>query len=112
MVRGYLRAIVRRVKWREHIPTRHARPCAGHPRLATCIKSWMAGTSPAMTQRAWLRMFTNRRTVRIESGDCDPAGIVVYPRYFAMFDHSTGPLLESPLGVDKPDPCQLPPLHG
>jgi hypothetical protein len=31
---------------------RHARPCAGHPRLS-CIqvrKTWMAGTSPAMTR--------------------------------------------------------------
>jgi hypothetical protein len=30
---------------------RHARPCAGHPRLQTIAarKSWMAGTSPAMT---------------------------------------------------------------
>src|SRR5262249_43825124 len=31
---------------------RHARPCAGHPRLASMRrrrKAWMAGTSPAMT---------------------------------------------------------------
>lgn len=34
-------------------------------------------------------MFTNRRTVRIEWGDCDPAEIVFYPRYFAFFDAST-----------------------
>ena len=34
-------------------------------------------------------MFSTRRTLRIEWGDCDPAGIVFYPRYFAMFDHST-----------------------
>lgn len=31
-------------------------------------------------------MLTNRRTVRIEWGDCDPAGIVYFPRYFAIFD--------------------------
>ena len=31
---------------------RHARPCAGHPRLLHCAtKTWMAGTSPAMTVR-------------------------------------------------------------
>jgi hypothetical protein len=32
--------------------TRHARPCAGHPRLETQMnsKTWMAGTSPAMTR--------------------------------------------------------------
>ena len=31
-------------------------------------------------------MLTNRRDVRIVWGDCDPAGIVYYPRYFEMFD--------------------------
>jgi 4-hydroxybenzoyl-CoA thioesterase len=46
-------------------------------------------------------MFMNRRTVRIEWGDCDPAGIVFYPRYMAMFDHSTVLLLEAALGLDK-----------
>jgi 4-hydroxybenzoyl-CoA thioesterase len=37
----------------------------------------------------------NRRTVHIEWGDCDAAGIVFYPRYFAMFDASTMALFES-----------------
>ena len=46
-------------------------------------------------------MLTNRRTVRIEWGDCDPAGIVFYPRYFAMFDHSTVLLIERALGMNK-----------
>jgi 4-hydroxybenzoyl-CoA thioesterase len=46
-------------------------------------------------------MFTNRRIVCIEWGDCDPAGIVFYPRYFAMFDHSTVLLIEAALGVNK-----------
>lgn len=46
-------------------------------------------------------MFVNRRTVRIEWGDCDPAGIVYYPRYFAMFDHSTAMLLEAATGYTK-----------
>ena len=27
-------------------------------------------------------MLINRRTIRIEWGDCDPACIVFYPRYF------------------------------
>jgi 4-hydroxybenzoyl-CoA thioesterase len=40
-------------------------------------------------------MFSNRRNVRIEWGDCDPAGIVHYPRYFAMFDASTQYLFEA-----------------
>ncbi len=46
-------------------------------------------------------MPTNRRTVRIEWGDCDPVGIVYYPRYFAMFDHSTVLLIELALGMTK-----------
>jgi 4-hydroxybenzoyl-CoA thioesterase len=46
-------------------------------------------------------MFTHHRTVRIEWGDCDPAGIVFYPRYFAMFDHSTVLLVEAALGMLK-----------
>jgi 4-hydroxybenzoyl-CoA thioesterase len=46
-------------------------------------------------------MRTNRRTLRIEWGDCDPAGIVFYPRYFAMFDHSTTLLIERTLGMSK-----------
>ena len=40
-------------------------------------------------------MLINRRTVRIEWADCDPAGIVYYPRYFAMFDTSTHYLFEA-----------------
>ena len=46
-------------------------------------------------------MFSTRRTVRIEWGDCDPAGIVFYPRYFEMFDHSTVLLIEQALGMRK-----------
>jgi 4-hydroxybenzoyl-CoA thioesterase len=34
-----------------------------------------------------------RRTVRIEWDDCDPAGIVWYPRYFDMFDAATAGLV-------------------
>jgi 4-hydroxybenzoyl-CoA thioesterase len=40
-------------------------------------------------------MLINRRTVRIEWGDCDPAGIVWYPRYFGMFDSATAGLFEA-----------------
>ncbi len=46
-------------------------------------------------------MLSHARTVRIEWGDCDPAGIVFYPRYFAMFDHSTTLLIEQALGLRK-----------
>ena len=40
-------------------------------------------------------MLVNRRTVRIEFGDCDPAGIVWYPRYFGFFDGATAGLFEA-----------------
>ncbi len=46
-------------------------------------------------------MLVNRRDVEIEWGDCDPAGIVFYPRYFAMFDTSTAGLFEKALGMKK-----------
>ncbi|MCX7307157.1 MAG: thioesterase family protein [Afipia sp.] len=48
-------------------------------------------------------MFTNKRPYRIEWQDCDPAGIVFYPRYFAMFDTSTTTLFEKALGMRKRD---------
>jgi 4-hydroxybenzoyl-CoA thioesterase len=43
----------------------------------------------------------HRRPVTIEWGDCDPAGIVFYPRYFAMFDASTAALFQAALGMPK-----------
>ena len=39
-------------------------------------------------------MFKNRRRVEIHWGDCDPAGIVYFPRYFEIFDACTGELFE------------------
>lgn len=44
---------------------------------------------------------THRRALTIEWGDCDPAGIVFYPRYFAMFDASTAALFHAALGMPK-----------
>jgi 4-hydroxybenzoyl-CoA thioesterase len=46
-------------------------------------------------------MLSNTRTTRIEWGDCDPAGIVFYPRYFVMFDISTTMLVERAAGMKK-----------
>src|SRR5258708_34115768 len=45
---------------------RHARPCAGHPRLnrVTARKTWMAGTSPAMTT------FSLAHCVGLRTGPC------------------------------------------
>jgi 4-hydroxybenzoyl-CoA thioesterase len=50
-------------------------------------------------------MLVNRRGLRIEWGQCDPAGIVFYPQYLIIFDTSTGWLFErtglSPLAMRK-----------
>ena len=48
-------------------------------------------------------MLSNIRTTRIEWGDCDPAGIIYYPRYFEMFDVSTTMLVERAAGMKKID---------
>jgi 4-hydroxybenzoyl-CoA thioesterase len=37
---------------------------------------------------------TNRKTIHIEWGDCDPAKIVFYPRYLAYFDACTAALFK------------------
>jgi 4-hydroxybenzoyl-CoA thioesterase len=46
-------------------------------------------------------MLVNVRNVEIVWGDCDPAGIVYYPRYFAFFDAATTALFERALGMKK-----------
>lgn len=43
----------------------------------------------------------NRRNLRIEWGDCDPAGIVYFPRYFEIFDACTAAAFEA-AGLPKP----------
>jgi 4-hydroxybenzoyl-CoA thioesterase len=61
----------------------------------------MPGAVKWRERRTGNAMASNARTVRIEWGDCDPAGIVFYPRYFAMFDHSTTLLIERLVGMSK-----------
>jgi 4-hydroxybenzoyl-CoA thioesterase len=39
-------------------------------------------------------MLVNRRALRIEWGQCDPAGIVFYPQYLIIFDTAAGYLFE------------------
>jgi 4-hydroxybenzoyl-CoA thioesterase len=46
-------------------------------------------------------MLSNTLDRRIEWGDCDPAGIVFNPRYFAFFDHGSAMLIEA-AGWTKP----------
>jgi 4-hydroxybenzoyl-CoA thioesterase len=58
-----------------------------------------AGTSGRKSSS--VTKFSNSRKVRIEWGDCDPAGIIFYPRYFEIFDAATAALLERALGMTK-----------
>jgi 4-hydroxybenzoyl-CoA thioesterase len=46
-------------------------------------------------------MLTNTRIIRVEWGDCDPAGIVFYPRYFEMFEICIAALFERATGLTK-----------
>ena len=39
-------------------------------------------------------MLSNRKEIPVEWGDCDPAGIVYYPRIFEYFDACTNALFE------------------
>jgi len=64
---------------------RHARACRGHPRLKYHkTKTWMAGTSPAMTSLLgqpqltplWLAGVAQRR-VQQQAGEQDQAGVAI-----------------------------------
>ena len=47
-------------------------------------------------------MRVHRKQIHVEWGDCDPAGIVYFPRYFEYFDACTNALFES-AGLPKPE---------
>ena len=51
-------------------------------------------------------MLKNSRSLRIEWGDCDPAGIVFYPRFFAWMDLASH-VLAREMGI--PREAMLPP---
>jgi len=44
--------------------------------------------------RRTVDMLSNRKEIHIEWGDCDPAGIVYFPRFFEYFDACTNALFE------------------
>ena len=44
---------------------------------------------------------TNTVARRIQWGECDPAGIVFYPRYFEMFDGATTAMFSAGTGLTK-----------
>ena len=76
-------------------PSHPPRCAPPRPAATACA---VRGTHPSGACRP---MFINSRSVTVEWGDCDPAGIVFYPRYFAMFDASTGALFAAALGMTK-----------
>ena len=39
-------------------------------------------------------MFSNRKEIQVHWGDCDPAGIVYFPRFFEYFDACTNALFD------------------
>jgi 4-hydroxybenzoyl-CoA thioesterase len=47
-------------------------------------------------------MRVHRKQIHVEWGDCDPAGIVYFPRYSEYFDACTNALFES-AGLQKPE---------
>ena len=59
---GHGRSLLTRVL-KPLLPARHARACPGHPRLNVLVerKTWMAGTSPAMTPSRIARRGRRRR---------------------------------------------------
>jgi 4-hydroxybenzoyl-CoA thioesterase len=46
-------------------------------------------------------MLTHKKEIQIEWGDCDPFGIVFYPKYFEYFDACTNALFHQALGYPK-----------
>ena len=66
---------------------------------------WTSFFEPALARSgvSGSGLYSNTRTVRIEWGDCDPAGIIFYPRYFEIFDASTATLFEKAFGLTKID---------
>lgn len=45
--------------------------------------------------------FTHTYRLTVKWGDCDPAGIVFYPQFFAMFDEATAFLFEAASGMNR-----------
>src|SRR5688572_5132951 len=74
---------------------RRATVSGGHPprvhpqRKRAPRPSWGPQARSPETPSGEECMVTNERLIRVQWGDCDPAGIVYYPRYFEWFDAST-----------------------
>jgi 4-hydroxybenzoyl-CoA thioesterase len=60
-----------------------------------------AATQEKLDPENAVTSLVQRRTLTIEWGHCDPAGIVFNPRFFEFFDTSTWMLFETALGVKQ-----------
>jgi 4-hydroxybenzoyl-CoA thioesterase len=60
-----------------------------------------AATQERLDPENAVTSLVQRRTLTIEWGHCDPAGIVFNPRFFEFFDTSTWMLFETALGVKQ-----------
>lgn len=74
---------------------------------ATIIFTFRFRRFPSGIEKHWKRPslskktnITNRKKIHIEWGDCDPAQIVYFPRYFAYFDACTAGLFKK-VGLPK-----------
>src|SRR5262249_40065357 len=78
-------------------------PCVlNHERISSMSPEVATGTAePAPMAARDGRKNRNVRIVRIQWGDCDPAGIIFNARYFEIFDASTAALFEAALGITK-----------
>src|SRR5215471_1879264 len=62
---------------------RHARACRGHLRLScepSVMRTWMAGTSPAMTPSNWINMTGTHSSARDSGSDSSRLFTFVYFR--------------------------------
>lgn len=67
-------------------------------RQAGCGRLWQCHIGRKFRR---VNMLTNNREIQIEWGDCDPFGIVFFPRYFEYFDACTNALFHLALGFPK-----------
>src|SRR2546423_13697375 len=58
-------------------------------------------SASGMTSGVLMPYLINTVTRRIQWGECDPAGIVFYPRYFEMFDAATTAMFSAATGLTK-----------
>jgi 4-hydroxybenzoyl-CoA thioesterase len=68
------------------------------------LRKWKRRSRDKLTSST-ISVKVNRKTILIEWGDCDPAGIVYFPRYLAFFDNCTSALFSS-VGLPKYEPLK------